>query len=49
MACSKCKKKELREQMEKEAVRMEKWAIITIVLVAISAVYGLYSLIVNLL
>lgn len=49
MACSKCKKKELRETVEKEAMKMEKWAVLTIVLIGVAAIYGLYSLIVKLI
>lgn len=45
MACSKCKKKEMREQIEKDLVKVEKWAIITIIIIILSAGYGIYSLI----
>jgi hypothetical protein len=49
MSCSKCKKKEMRELIEKESLKVEKWAIITLILFTVSALYGLYSLIVKLL
>jgi uncharacterized membrane protein len=45
MACSKCKKQEMRELMEKEALKMEKWALVTVIVVIGAAVYGLVSLI----
>lgn len=49
MACSKCKKKELRELIERESRKMEKWVILTMILIGCAALYGLYSLIVNLI
>ena len=45
MACSKCNKQEMRELMEKEALKMEKWVLLTIIVVIGAAVYGLFSLI----
>jgi L-cystine uptake protein TcyP (sodium:dicarboxylate symporter family) len=47
MACSKCKKKEMREQMEKEILKTEKWVITVVILVVGAATYGLFSLIKN--
>lgn len=49
MACSKCKKKELRDAVEKEAMKMNKWVILTALIILSLSVYGLYSLIVNLI
>jgi hypothetical protein len=49
MACSKCKKKEMREQMEKEIQKVEKWVLLSIVLMVGAAVYGLYSMIKDLI
>ena len=45
MACSKCKKREMREQMEREALKMEKWALLSVIVVIGAAAYGLFSLI----
>lgn len=45
MACSKCKKQEMREQMERDALKMEKWVLLTVIVTIGAAVYGLYSLI----
>ena len=45
MACSKCKKQEMREQMEREALKMEKWVLLIVIVVISAAVYGLFSLI----
>ena len=45
MACSKCKKQQLREEMEKETLKMEKWALLTVIVVIGAAAYGLFSLI----
>jgi hypothetical protein len=46
MACSDCKKKkELREEFNKMAGPMERWALITIVGIFALAVYGIWSLI----
>ncbi len=49
MACSKCKKKEMMNLIEKESSKMEKWALLTLLVVVASAIYGIYSLIVKLL
>jgi len=45
MACSKCKKKEERERMEKEIIKNEKMVIVFMVAIGIASVYGVYSLI----
>lgn len=45
MACSKCKKKEERERMEKEIIKNEKMVIAFMVVLGIASVYGIYSLI----
>jgi precorrin-3B methylase len=45
MACSKCKKKEERERMEKEIIKNEKMVIVFMISLGIASVYGVYSLI----
>lgn len=45
MGCSKCKKKEEREKMEKEIMKSEKIVILFMVALGIASVYGIYSLI----
>jgi len=45
MACSKCKKKEERERMEKEIIKNEKLDIVFMIALGIASVYGVYSLI----
>ncbi len=49
MDCSKCKKKEERERMEKEIIKNEKLAIVFMIALGIASVYGVYSLITKLL
>ena len=39
----------MREQMEKEILKTEKWVITVLILVVGSAMYGLFSLIKNLI
>lgn len=39
----------MRNLIEKEALKMEKWVLLTLVLFVSAAIYGVYSLIVKLL
>jgi uncharacterized ion transporter superfamily protein YfcC len=45
MACSECKKKQQREEIERQIEKNEKWVLGGFILVFIAAVYGIYSLI----
>jgi hypothetical protein len=49
MSCSKCKKKEMRDLIERELVKTEKWAAIILLLFASISLYGVYYLISKLL
>jgi hypothetical protein len=49
MSCTKCKKKEMREQVEKEILKMEKWVTVAIIIVIGTSLYGLFSFIKNFL
>lgn len=37
----------MREQMEKEVLKMEKWAIVTVIIIISASIYGLFSFIKN--
>jgi hypothetical protein len=49
MSCQKCKKKQMNEQFEKEVSEMERWVLLTLTLIGIAAVYGIFTLITKLL
>jgi predicted site-specific integrase-resolvase len=45
MACTECKKKKQREELEKQVQKLEKWIFGGMILVFIAASYGIYTLI----
>lgn len=51
MACSKCKKKnsDIRSEIERQTSSISKYVIVFMVIWSILAIYGLYSLISNIL
>jgi hypothetical protein len=49
MACSKCKKKEMYKELESQVNSVSKWVIIVLISLTVSAVYGIYTFISNLM